>query len=271
MMLPSCIIDFDWILSEQPALRSGRYGPVFSAMSSSDGQLLWAERVELQSSVVDQVLSHLRHTPKPAPDQNLVQYLGYQQQGDALYLFSEALHGGSLRRLIREQGALPLPIIQRTLRYLVNGLVDLQLEHGFAVAYLDPDHIWLDYDTRPQIELPILDTTLVGYRFPSAFISLPEIARGQGINHKSDVFLLGIITAQLLSGQADLVADYETATAFVARLAHGQAAAVDLLLPDHKPSNRDQLAMDFLGKCLTVEVEKRPSVRELQGHPFMEE
>ncbi|TKX27136.1 protein kinase-like protein 2 [Elsinoe australis] len=201
-------------------------------------------------------------------DTHTVTYLGYQRREGYLYLLSEAVHGGTLQNLIRNNGSpLPMSLVRTILRSLVRWIIQLQTVLGYAVIFLDTAHVFMDEHCLPKIQIPVLDINLAGYRLRPTFPTLPEIVLGRSDLRKANVWLLEIIAAQLLSGRADLVSDYREATASGSQIEQDQKQAIELLLSGYQPS--DQTASDFLVKCLTVEVNERPSISDPLDHPFL--
>lgn len=265
----STTITFEWILNDKAHLRNGQYGPVFQAINARNGLLLWAERIEMTDATFHQAVSRLQiNGNRCTHDTHTVTYLGYQRREGYLYLLSEAVHGGTLQDLIRNNGSpLPMSLVRTIVRSLVRGIIQLQTELGYAVVFLDTAHVFMDEHCLPKIQIPVLDINLAGYQLRPTFLTLPEIVLGRSDLRKADVWLLGIIAAQLLSGKAGLVSDYRKATAFGSQIEQDQKQAIELLLSGYQPS--DQTASDFLVRCLTVEVNERPSISDLQGHPFV--
>lgn len=162
------------ISPSQEKLRDGRYGPVFHAIRDDTGEFLTAELLEEPGDpdALRSLLSDLDKRQVSQAHPYVVSYLGHQQKEDKIYILTEHLAGGTLRQLIRKNGALPQPLARSLLRQVVLGLHQLQ-KQGRALALLDSRNILLGHDGAAKIEAPLLDVTVSGQSFPPAFLSLP--------------------------------------------------------------------------------------------------
>lgn len=244
-------ITFDWVLS-QDKIRDGQHGPVFPALRADTGKLIAAEKLELEgsgdSSVRESILSHLERKQMSPSRPNVVSYLGYQLKEGHIFVLREHSAGGTLRDFIRKNGVIPQPIIRAILRQVVLGLKQLQ-EQGVAVIFLDSRNIMMNNKAGIKIEAPLLDMTITGHPLPSTVLTLPEVILNQRNMRKADVWLFGIVAAQLISGDYNLAAASDIATQI--RQAHG--SAWELLIPHHiKKGELDEQASDLLRKCFSM-------------------
>lgn len=245
--------NFDWVLKDGK-IRDGRYGPVFQAMRTDTGEFITAERLRLEepsdSYALESVVSHLENKQMNQSEPNVVSYLGYRRRADHIFILIEHSAGGTLRDFIQRSGAVPQPLVRTILRQIVLGLAQLH-KHGFAVVFLDSKNILMGNDGAIKIEAPLLDVTIAGQPLPSVVLTLPELVLGQQNMRKADVWLLGIVAAQLLSGDCnDLAASL--ASNFATQIKKNEGSAWELLIPHHVTRKLDPQASDFLRQCLSM-------------------
>lgn len=244
-------ISFEWILS-QNKIRDGQHGPVFSAMRADNGHLITAERLDVDPagdpSVQESIVSYLEKKQVRPGQPNIVSYLGYQLKEGHVFVLREFTPGGTLRDFIRQNGAVPQSLVRLILRQVLLGLQQLQ-KQGFAVVFLDLSNIFIDNKAGVRIEAPLLDITVSGRPLPSTILTFPEVIMSQQNMRKADVWLFGMVAAQLLSGQYSLAAASDIAT----RIQHAQGSAWELLTPQNvKRGELGGQAADLLHKCFIM-------------------
>ncbi|ROV95038.1 hypothetical protein VPNG_09490 [Cytospora leucostoma] len=259
---------FEWILGDK--IRDGRLGPVSTALRSDTGELITAEMLVLDepgtSSVTsDRVLLRLESKRIYPSQPNVVSYLGHQVSAGHIFIFSEYLPGGTLREFIRQYGAIPQPLARSIVRQLVFGLEQLRLQ-GFVAIFLDSNNVYINNTGVVKIEAPLLDITFTGQALPPSFLTIPEVICGQQNLRKADVWLLGIIFIQLLTGDYNLEdASFGT---LASQRAQAQGSACETLLPQGVASKLDEHSLKFLRQCLTFDANTRPSLSDLRRDLF---
>ncbi|KAI6277751.1 hypothetical protein MCOR21_007591 [Pyricularia oryzae] len=264
--------NLDWTLNGEPKIRDGRYGPVFLAMDTKTGQLLSAEQLEFDRATLEAAVSQLAQKFVVDSDaHNLVRYLGCHTKGEHTYLVAEHVNGSSLTEMLRNYGPIPAHLVRSIVRSLLTGLDWLHAHGSYTKVLLDPDYIFVDQKGAAKIDIPVLDPVVAGCLPPPASLALPELGLGQGGPQKANVWLLGIVVAHMLSGEAKLAVDYTSAASLGAGLISCPGSAVGMVLPEHvvKLLLEEPLAFDFVRKCLTVKVAGRPGISKLQTHAFL--
>lgn len=245
---------FDWTLGNK--IRDGRYGPVFLALRADTAELITAEKLVLDepgtSPVIttDRVVLHLESKQVYPSQPNVVSYLGHQLKDEHNFILTEYSPGGTLRDFVQRYGAIPQPLACAVLRQIILGLEQLQTQ-GFAVVFLDAKNVLMDNKGGAKIEAPLLDITFTGQPLPPTILTLPELILGQQSMRKADVWLLGIIAAQMLTGDCN-IAGASSASTVVAQVKQAQGSAWELPVPEDVASKLDEQASDFLRKCLTL-------------------
>lgn len=249
---------FDWTIGSK--LRDGRYGPVFLGLRPDTGDLISAEQLSPgehgTASSLGGVVATLESRLASPAQPNIVSLLGHELRGGKLVVLSEYLPGGTLRDLIQGYGAIPQSLARLILRQVVLGLGQLR-ERGIAPVLLDLDMVRLDNKCVAKIEAPLLDATTPatagGAPAPALLAPPPELmpCRQEDLG-KADVWLLGVIAAQVLTGKSIL--DRGTSAGSLATRIGGfqGSSALELLVPDDAVGRLERDASDLIRQCLSM-------------------
>lgn len=90
----------------------------------------------------------------------------------------------------------------------------------------------------------------------------PEIFKKSGHAKPVDIWAIGVITYFLLCGYTPF--DRDTSNEEMEAILSGEYA----FEPEEYWEDVSENARDFITKCLEIEIEKRPSAKELLDHPF---
>ena len=144
---------------------------------------------------------------------NIVPIYEYGEQDGLAYLVMPYLQGGSLYDILARHGSLSL---QETVKYIhqVAGALDYAHAHGIIHRDLKPANFLLHTDGRlllsdfgiahiMQDRMGVTGTPLTeaGTLPGTPHYMAPEMLSGEQIDHRVDIYALGIILYQLLSGQ----------------------------------------------------------------------
>ncbi|MDI3299193.1 MAG: Stk1 family PASTA domain-containing Ser/Thr kinase [Bacillota bacterium] len=138
---------------------------------------------------------------------NIVNVYDVGDDGGLHYIVMEYVEGRSLRQVLDEEGALPP---ERAARIAIQILDALEEAHHHGVIHRDvkPDNILLTRDERVKvadfgIARAASQATLVptGAILGSAHYISPEQARGSPLDGRSDLYSVGVLLFQLLSGE----------------------------------------------------------------------
>ena len=178
------------------------------------------------------------------------------------YLVMEFVEGRSLAEEIREKGPLPLEDALRIAREAVEGL---QAAHELDIVHRDikPANILLDRRGRVRVAdfgLAKLTSskggddesaiTMTGYLVGSPHYISPEQAQGARADLRSDIYALGVVLYEMLSGERPFSGS--TPIAVVARHLHEPIPSILAKRPDLHPG------VDSLLQRLTA---KEPAAR----------
>lgn len=243
----------DWIIGSK--IRDGRYGPVFLGMRTDTAEFISAEELTPQDkpgaaepsleSMVATLEARLAGPNQP----NVIPYLGHQRKEGRAFVLAEYLQGGTLRDLIRSYGAVPQPLARTVLRQVALGLGQLR-ERGVAPIFLDLGIVMMDSLGVVKVEAPLLD--VAGRPLPPGIVAPPpEVLLGRQDSSKADVWLLGVVAAQLLTGKSSL-AGGASAESIAEQIKQAQGSALELLVPKDAAGKLDEKALDFVRQCLSV-------------------
>ncbi|HCI80767.1 MAG TPA: hypothetical protein DHW02_13870 [Ktedonobacter sp.] len=161
---------------------------------------------------------------------NIVPIYGYDEQDGMAYLVMPYLQGGSLYDILAQRGSLSL---EETIKYMhqVAQALDYAHAHGVIHRDLKPANFLFHSDGRLLLsdfgiahivqdsmstqEAPL---TSVGMLPGTPHFMAPEMLRGEQFDYRIDLYALGVILYQLLSGQLP----FDGATPFVIMNKHLQ-------------------------------------------------
>jgi formylglycine-generating enzyme required for sulfatase activity/tRNA A-37 threonylcarbamoyl transferase component Bud32 len=140
------------------------------------------------------------------------------QKDDLLYLVMECIDGGSLADRIKSEGRLPPGDVSRILREVASAL---EYAHKRGVIHRDikPHNILIEKETGRTLvtDFGIARTaeggslTATGMLVGTPAYLSPELVAGEGGDHRSDIYALGIVAYEMLTGQPPFTGPTPTA------------------------------------------------------------
>jgi len=245
----------------------GASGTVFEAIDVDSNKKVAVKEMELskqpkQDFIVNEIL-----VMKKSRHPNIVNFIDSYLMKGVLWVVMEYMEGGSLTDALTEDSSFTEPQIASICKEVLAGLMHL---HAAGIIHRDikSDNILLgsngtvkitDFGYCAQInEKRTYRNTMVGTPYWMA----PEVVKGRPYGPKVDVWSLGIMAIELIEGEppyldeTPLRAMYLIATNGTPKLKH--------------PEKLSAVFKDFLFKSLEMDVEKRPSAKELLKHKFLE-
>jgi serine/threonine protein kinase/CHASE2 domain-containing sensor protein len=188
-------------------------------------------------------------------------------EDDRLYYTMELLDGAPLDGLLARQGRLQWP---RALRFCAQVCQSLEEAHGAGILHRDlkPGNLFavrspdgseavkvLDFGIARLLDEPSsLANTMPGSVVGTPFYMSPEQARGQGLDFRSDIYSMGVVLYELLSGRRPFTA--ATRSELEAKLYNEMPPALVQVCPDLEiPDELEELVQS----CLAKDPEQRPA------------
>ncbi|MEJ2211856.1 MAG: protein kinase, partial [Anaerolineae bacterium] len=147
-----------------------------------------------------------------APEQHMVRVLDYGSDQEIHYLVMEYVEGRDLRQVLEEEGALPWRRALDIARQVTLAL-DHASRHGIVHRDVKPANVMiledgtarvLDFGVARARTSPTL--THSGFVGSPSYVA-PEQAMGRSVDIRADVYSLGIVLYEMLSGQLPFESD----------------------------------------------------------------
>ena len=139
---------------------------------------------------------------------NIVTIYDVGKSGDVAYIAMEFLEGQELRDIMNERGILPVEQVLDVVAQVALGLAYAH-EHGIVHRDVKPSNIMLVRDGHVKITdfgiarmASAAIRTQTGMVLGSPKYMSPEQVMGKDIDQRSDIFSLGVMLYELLTGQA---------------------------------------------------------------------
>ncbi|MEG0798174.1 MAG: Stk1 family PASTA domain-containing Ser/Thr kinase [Acidaminococcaceae bacterium] len=150
---------------------------------------------------------------------NIVNVYDVGQEEGIYYIIMECVPGKTLKELIAERGALePLLAV-----HIAEGIASaLQHAHSRGIVHCDikPHNILLDANNNPKVAdfgiaraISAATMTYTADVIGSVHYLSPEQARGEKISTQSDIYSLGVVLFEMLTGRLPFTADTPVAVA----------------------------------------------------------
>ena len=193
---------------------------------------------------------------------NIVSIYDVGEENDRHYIVMEYIAGETLKNLIQREGALPVDVSLRIAREIACALAHA---HANNLVHCDikPHNILVTSDGRVKvadfgIARAISSTTMTydGNVVGSVHYFSPEQAKGTKITAKSDVYSLGIVLYEMLTGR--LPFNGETSVSIALKQLREEPPA-----PRQIDGNIPPIAEAIILKAMSKEPEDRPDSREM--------
>ena len=146
---------------------------------------------------------------------NIVNIFDVGQEGNIHYIVMELVTGNTLNELIREEGPLPYPRVIELTKQIASALSEAHRNH-LIHRDVKPHNVMLtadgvakitDFGIAKAINSSTIADTLNGGIMGSVHYFSPEQARGGYVDEKSDIYSLGIVMYEMLTGRVPFDGD----------------------------------------------------------------
>ena len=196
------------------------------------------------------VLAKLQH-----PNSLTLLDTGTTEEG-RIFIVTELLHGSPLDELLKEKGPLDLPKTVQVMSQTCEALQEAH-DHGIVHRDLKPGNLFLVRVGRQEI-IKVLDfgiarlledntKTAAGTVLGTAAYMSPQQAQGMPVDHRSDLYSLGAIAYQCLTGEMPFSADTVVGM-LMKHVSEPPMPFSQLDPPVHIPQALDDLIMKLLEK-----------------------
>ncbi|KAL9663385.1 hypothetical protein QQ045_018771 [Rhodiola kirilowii] len=258
-------MDQTWIRG--PVIGRGATSTVSLAFSSSDPNRQFALK---SSHISNSAVLQNEHNiiSKLMPHPNIIASFGFHVSGQHCNLVTEYVPGGTLAdRVKRNRMKLTEPLVQFYTCQILTGL-DFLHANGVVHCDLKSENLLLGEDGSVKIAdlgfskvAGSVDET-TAFRGTAAFMA-PEVARGEAQGFAADVWALGCVIVEMVTGKNPWPEERNPVSALYRIGFSGDVPTI--------PDWLSEKGRDFVGKCLTKEAKERWTARELLNHPFVNE
>jgi serine/threonine-protein kinase len=197
-------------------LGSGTFGDVYAGEQPLIGKKVAIKvlrhKFSADPQVVSRFISEARAVNK-IRHRNIIDIFSFGRLPDRRHYFvMELLDGLTLGELLRRERRLPIPQALEILRGIADAL-DAAHEAGVTHRDLKPDNIFLavekddayfpkllDFGVAKLVSDEIAHKTATGAAIGTPRYMAPEQARGKPVDHRADIYALGVVIHEMLTG-----------------------------------------------------------------------
>lgn len=165
-------------------------------------ELVKNEEIRLRFKNEASMLAHLHHP-------NIVGLIDYIEQDGGLYLIMEYVEGQGLDELIKAQTApisierakkLMIQVVEAFIYAHKNGIIHRDVKPSNFIVTADDQIKVLDFGIAKLVGEGNHQLTKTGTQIGTVYYMSPEQVRGQILDHRSDIYSLGVTFYELLTG-----------------------------------------------------------------------
>ena len=255
MAVSDSLIDtlFDGRYRIQRKLGAGGMADVYLAEDQELGRRVAIKILNSRHGNDDQFIERFRREAKNAAALNHPNIVSIYDRGEAedtYYIAMEFLDGRTLKELIVSRGAAPVNVAIEYARQILSAL-RFAHRHGIVHRDIKPHNVLVDGEGRVKVtdfgiaRAGASQMTEAGSIVGTAQYLSPEQARGGEVDPRSDLYSLGVVLYELLTGQTPF--DGETPVEIAMKHLSNTPAPPSKLRPD-VPRELDMVVMRALAK-----------------------
>lgn len=190
---------------------------------------------------------------------NIVEVFDFAEDDGLSFLVMELIDGPTLAELVAEQGSLPVDRVRLILSQLAGALARAH-ENGIIHRDLKPSNVAISADGYAKLmdfgiakDMGGASLTSTGEIFGTAYYISPEQALGERLTPASDLYSLGVVAHELLTGTKP----FDRGTPIATALAQVEQPAPPL--PEDVPAD----LFDVVAGCLAKDSRERPTASEV--------
>jgi predicted Zn-dependent peptidase len=223
-------------------LGRGGMGIVYKARDRETGEVIAVKVLKPEIAADIQIIERFKNELRLAHQithRNVARLYEFHRSAGVLHLSMEFVEGESLRSLLQRSGKLSIPQTLDLARQLAAGLSEA---HRQSIAHRDlkPENIML----TPGGELKVMDfgisrsfaadVTSTGAIIGTPAYMAPEQAEGRPVDHRTDIYALGLILYEMVTGSPAFTGDTAITLAIKqVRERPKPPRAIDPTLPKH--------------------------------------
>ena len=254
----------------------GAHGQVYECLNLDTGEIHVVKEVHLTGSshqIQSEIAALKREimTLKTLSHKNIVKYIHTQVSGSrkGVEIIMEYVSGGSVRSILDKYGHLEEGVVAKYLKQALEGVAYL---HQNSIMHRDIKCANILVDQSGTIKLTDFgaakhisqssDFTDSKSLTGSPYWMAPEVVRRSGHSFPSDIWSLGCVTIEMLTGKPPW-SDKSKQAIVILRLLSETTS------PPVFPSSASTHCRSFLDLCLRMDPKRRATAMELLNHPFI--
>ncbi|KAI8099309.1 dual specificity protein kinase FUZ7 [Halteromyces radiatus] len=254
-------------------LGRGNGGAVYKVLHERSNTIMARKviHVEANINVRKQIIREL-HFMHDCNSKHIVSFYGAFMHGGDISICMEFMEVGSLDRIYKKLGPIPLDVLKKIAFAVVDGLIYLYDEHRIVHRDLKPSNVLVNSQGRIKlcdfgVSGQLIDSLADTFVGTSSYMS-PERIKGSPYTVTSDVWSLGIMLMELAMGRFPFPPDGDTSLSIFEMLQHIVNEPVPCF-PDDKEKYPTPL-VDFVSKCLVKDTSLRATPGDLMNHAYIQ-